>query len=197
MEGVRKVFWVLALFAWVGLSSGLSFAQDQSQQEQQGDQERTGKKQERYQLPDLEVTGEKQTSPIQEERSEPASVSVVPKSSIRTFGGPAQVNPYAALNKLLPSVNSDSMDAYGLTNDANIRIRGQSAFTFGSLSQTINGVPIGIATGYGASGNFVDMPCFKGIVRGHPPSAPQVSHSNLRRFLPSITSGTLGRHEKK
>ena len=156
MEGFHKGLLVLAIFASLGAATW-SFAQEEPQQTQQGEQEQAEKKQEHYQLPDLEVTGEKQPGPVQEDRAEPASVSVLTKKSISTFGGPAQVNPYVTLNKLMPSINSDGMDAYGLSNDANIRIRGLSAFTFGSLSQTINGVPIGISTGYGASGNFVDM----------------------------------------
>ena len=140
----------LLLLAWLGLPGALG-AQESQESQQAAD------KQEHYQLKDMEVTAPKQPGPVVEDRTEPASVSTLPRTSIQTFGGPAQTNPYAALNRLMPSINSETMDAYGLVNESNVRIRGQSAFTFGSLSQTINGLPIGVSTGYGASGNFIDL----------------------------------------
>jgi iron complex outermembrane receptor protein len=110
-----------------------------------------------FKMPDLEVNETPDPGPVQESRSEPASISVVPKKSIETFGGPAQTSPYKVLNNLLPSVNAESIDPYGLVNDGTIRIRGQSAFTFGSLSQTLNGLPIGVSTGQGSMGNIIDL----------------------------------------
>ncbi|MEA5088255.1 TonB-dependent receptor [Solidesulfovibrio sp.] len=129
----------------------------QAARAQEGGSGQTQEKHEYYTIQDIEVVESKPVGPIVEDKSEPASVSTLPRQTIETFGGPAQVNPYTVLNKLMPSVNSESMDAYGLVNESNLRIRGQSAFTFGSLSQTVNGAPIGISTGYGASGNYIDL----------------------------------------
>ena len=152
MAGFRTSVTVVALVVVLGLVTG-AFAQEQSAQDQQ---EPSGKKS-AYTLPDVEVSGEKQPGPIQEQRDEPASISVLSKKSIETLGGPAQTDPYAALNAIMPSFYSENIDPYGLVNDSSVRIRGVSAFNFGSLSQTINGVPIGVTTGNGNSGNFVDM----------------------------------------
>jgi iron complex outermembrane recepter protein len=150
MQVCRTVILVVLLVVLLGPAQSL-WAQDPQQQESSGDMHKN------YKLQDVEVTAPQQPGPISEDRSEPASITTLPRSSIQTFGGPAQSNPYAALNKLMPSVNSETMDAYGLVNESNIRIRGLSAFTFGSLSQTVNGLPIGISTGYGASGNYIDL----------------------------------------
>jgi len=125
-----------------------------------------------YQLPEIEVTESATAPPVQENRSEPASISTLPRKTLETFGGPAQTNPFKALN-LLPSVNTDTSDGYGLVQDQNsIRIRGQSGDTYNRLSRTINGMPIGVNVGQGAMGNFLDLENVDGLtlIRGPIPA---------------------------
>jgi iron complex outermembrane receptor protein len=142
---------VVSLLVWLGWARPLWAGEPQAK-------EQSGEKQGQYKMPDVEIASEKQQpGPLVEDHTEPASVTTLPRGSIRTFSGPGQTDPYAAFNKLLPSFNSETMDAYGLVNESNVRIRGMSAFSFGSLSKTINGLPIGVSTGYGSSGNYVDM----------------------------------------
>jgi len=125
-----------------------------------------------YQLPEIEVTESATAPPVQENRSEPASISTLPRKTLETFGGPAQTNPFKALN-LLPSVNTDTSDGYGLVQDQNsIRIRGQSGDTYNRLSRTINGMPLGVNVGQGAMGNFLDLENVDGLtlIRGPIPA---------------------------
>lgn len=110
-----------------------------------------------YSLGESVVTGKKAPGPLQEEQSKPATETVLGKEAVTTFVGPGQTNPYKALN-LLPSVNAEGTDAYGLVQDQNaLRIRGQSGVTFNRLSRTVDGMPIGINIGNGSMGNFLDM----------------------------------------
>lgn len=109
-----------------------------------------------YKLPEVLVTGKKQPGPVQEEQSNPASVSTFSRESIQTFGAVAGTNPYKVLN-LLPSVNTESDDPFGLVqNQSALRIRGQRADTGKSFSQTINGLPIMSPMGHGIMGNLID-----------------------------------------
>ena len=140
MVGFRGGVVVLVLCGLLGQAIGAS-AQEQPQQEHQ---EQPAGESNRYTFPDLEVTETSSVGPVQEDLSEPASVSVLPKETIRKFAGPGQTNAYKVLN-LLPSINAESTDPYGLVQDQSaIRIRGQAGATFGKLSQTINGLPMGL-----------------------------------------------------
>ena len=153
MVGFRGGVVVLVLCGLLGQAIGAS-AQEQPQQEHQ---EQPAGESNRYTFPDLEVTETSSVGPVQEDLSEPASVSVLPKETIRKFAGPGQTNAYKVLN-LLPSINAESTDPYGLVQDQSaIRIRGQAGATFGKLSQTINGLPMGITSGQGSMGKMVDL----------------------------------------
>lgn len=110
-----------------------------------------------YSLGETVVLEKKSPGPLQEAQSQPATETVLDKETLSTFAGPGQTNPYRALN-LLPSVNAEGTDPYGLVQDQNsLRIRGQSASTYGRLSRTIDGLPIGVNVGNGSMGNFLDM----------------------------------------
>lgn len=150
MQVFRTVGVMAVLLALVAWAPGVRAEEAQTGQPDK-------EQQKHYKMPDVEVSGQQQPGPIIEDHTEPASVSTLPRSSIQTFGGPAQTDPYAAFNALMPSFYSDTMDAWGLVNESNVRIRGFAAYTFGTLSKTINGAPIGIATGFGSSGNYIDM----------------------------------------
>lgn len=68
----------------------------------------------------------------------PNPKSTVTQQGIKILGGPAQASSYKPLD-LLPSVLEDSADAYGLSFNRSITVRGVSDFF---LSRTINGLPI-------------------------------------------------------
>lgn len=110
-----------------------------------------------YSLGESVVTDKKSPGPLQEDQSRPATETTLDKEALTTYVGPGQTNPYKALN-LLPSVNTEGTDAYGLVQDqSNLRIRGQTGYTYNRLSRTIDGMPIGINIGNGSMGNFLDM----------------------------------------
>jgi len=124
-----------------------------------------------YSLGETVVVGEKAPGPLQEEKSQPATETSLDQDAIRTFGGPGQTNPYKALN-LLPSVNAEGTDPYGLTQDQNnLRIRGQAGLTYNRLSRTINGLPLGVNVGNGSMGNFLDMENVSNLSLGRGPIA--------------------------
>ena len=75
----------------------------------------------------------------------------------------SSANPYAAL-KLLPSVQTESHDAYGLTADqSTLRVRGQVGDTFSRLSTTVDGVPVGINVGNAGTGYIIDRENLSGM----------------------------------
>lgn len=124
-----------------------------------------------YSMGETVVLGKKVPGPMQEEKSQPATETTLDKEAITTFVGPGQTNPYKALN-LLPSVNAEGTDPYGLTQDQNsLRIRGQAGVTYNRLSRTINGLPIGINIGNGSMGNFLDMENVSSLSLGRGPMA--------------------------
>ena len=103
------------------------------------------------------VKGSKDTEFIEQQPTEPATRSVIPKRTIDLLTGPSRTNPYKALD-LLPSVHSEGTDAFGLAVDQNpLRIRGQVGDTFTRLSRTIEGLPLGVNVGQGSMGNLIDL----------------------------------------
>lgn len=124
-----------------------------------------------YSLGETVVSGKKTPGPLQEEQSQPATETVLDKDAVTTFTGPGRTNPYKALN-LLPSVNAEGTDPYGLVQDQNsLRIRGQAANTYGRLSRSIDGLPIGVNVGNGSMGNFLDLENVSSLSLGRGPIA--------------------------
>ncbi len=118
--------------------------------------------------------------------------TAVGREGIQILGGPAQTNPWRAL-QLAPSVNFQSADAYGLSKQQSFRIRGKSA---SHLGRTINGLPIagegGFANGKGG-GDLFDMENMSGItlMRGAVPAGSGLGFSNS-----SVVDMTLRGPEK-
>jgi len=92
-------------------------------------------------------------------------------AQVRTFDGDAarkaagttSADPYKSLT-MLPSVNTESHDAYAQTADqSTIRVRGQVGDTFSRISSTVDGVPLGINVGNAATGYVVDMENLSGM----------------------------------
>jgi iron complex outermembrane recepter protein len=130
-------------------------------------------------------------SPVEVTASVPAAVapdtergftaSTVAAQGVSTFGGPAQTNPYRAID-LLPSVNLSGTDAYGLTVDQNfLRIRGISAYTYSNLAMTVNGIPSTINVGNGGMGNLWDLENVEAVslIRGAIPADKGLGFGDL------------------
>lgn len=75
--------------------------------------------------------------------TQPTPRSVVTKTGLDLLGGPAQASVYAPLN-LMPSVNVESPDPYGLSPTRAINIRGKSDF---HMTRNIEGLPLGGVVG--------------------------------------------------
>lgn len=109
------------------------------------------------------------------------TASTVSAQGISTFGGPAQTNPYRAID-LFPSVNLSGTDAYGLTVDQNfLRIRGISAYTFSNMAMTVNGTPSTINVGNGGMGNLWDLENVESVslIRGAIPADKGLGFGDL------------------
>lgn len=109
------------------------------------------------------------------------SRSTASRQGVATYGGPAQTNPYRAL-ELMPSVNLNGTDAYGLSVDQNfLRIRGISAYTYSNLAMTVDGVPSTVNVGNGGMGNLWDLENIDSVslVRGATPANQGLGFGNL------------------
>lgn len=107
--------------------------------------------------------------------------SAASQQNLATHGGPAQSNPYRAL-ELMPSVNLNGADAYGLTVEQNfLRIRGISAYTYSNLAMSIDGVPSTVNVGNGGMGNLWDLENLSGVslARGAMPADKGLGFGNL------------------
>lgn len=105
----------------------------------------------------------------------------VSAQGIATYGGAAQTNPYRALD-LMPSVNLNGADPYGLSVEQNfLRIRGISAYTFSNLAMTVNGIPSSVNVGNGGMGNLWDLENIDAIsfIRGAVPADKGLGFGDL------------------
>ncbi|WP_043753876.1 TonB-dependent receptor [Imhoffiella purpurea] len=113
------------------------------------------------------------------------SASRVDAEGLAAFGGPAQANPYRALD-LMPSVNLTGVDAYGLSVDQNaMRVRGIAASTYSNLAVTVNGTPSSVSAGRGGVGNLFDMENLESVTlwRGAQPADVGLGMGNLAGSL--------------
>ncbi len=135
-----------------------SFAGEEQKKESKGtqsDTKDTGSNQ--FQLSEIEVRERQEQSFVEHKKSEPATQDIITRKTIDLLAGPAQINPYKTID-LLPSVHSESSDAFGSISDQNnIRIRGQYGDTFTRLSRTIEGLPISANVGSGFFGTPINL----------------------------------------
>ena len=83
------------------------------------------------------VVEERQEKRIMEVKTtQPNTETTINKEGIRIFGGAGQISPFKAV-EILPSTNFQSADAYGLTNNQSIRVRGQTR-----VASTIEGLSL-------------------------------------------------------
>jgi iron complex outermembrane receptor protein len=104
-------------------------------------------------LPDVIVPG-MNNSPygsLSQPDPQPWAHSQVGRAGLKVLGGPAQISPYR-LMELMPSVNTESADGYGMSATRNLNIRGKSDF---HISRNIENIPL-TGTNHGAN-DFIDL----------------------------------------
>ena len=82
------------------------------------------KPQEDVTLGEIVVEGEQEKGILKIKTTQPNTETTINKEGITLYGGAGQINPRKIID-ILPSVNYQSADAYGLTTNQGIRIRGQ------------------------------------------------------------------------
>jgi len=121
-----------------------------------------------YKLDTIEVSSVKNTAIYAEPQENSKSANVLTKNALNRVGGPAQTNYYKAID-MLPGVNIQTADAFGISNGQNIKIRGKSSFHVG---RTIEDVPLtGIVGTNGMGGgelfdmeNISEISVYKGAI---------------------------------
>lgn len=114
-------------------------------------------------LDGLTVKGIKPAGFVEQAPDDPATATIISQDTVDLLTGPARTNPYRALD-LLPSVHSENVDAFSLTEDQNsLRIRGQIGDTLTRLSRTIDGIPLGINVSQRGMGNLIDLDNLEGM----------------------------------
>ena len=108
-------------------------------------------------LQEVIVEGQWENKLVEPQGNQSNTATIITKKGIDILAGPAQTNPYQTLG-LVPSVNVEGVDAFGLTVDQSfIRIRGQSGYTFSNLASTVEGIPSTVNVGQAAIGNLYDL----------------------------------------
>ncbi len=120
-------------------------------------------------LPSVEVDSTPTGEAIFEESTDGSkSTNVLNKKTLDLLGGPAQTNYLKAID-LMPSVNTQTADAVGISSGQNIKIRGKGSFHIG---KTIEDLPItGIVGANGIGGgelfdmeNIKELKLYKGAI---------------------------------
>lgn len=105
-------------------------------------------------LSEIEVKDKKENGFIETKQAQPFTENTVTKEGMKQIIGPAQSSAAKALD-LLPSVNVESFDPYGLNRQGRfVRIRGQGAM---SIGYTLEGIPIDAGGGARSQENAFDM----------------------------------------
>ncbi len=120
---------------------------------------------------------------------QPWAHSQVSREGVTVLGGPAQSNPNRLLD-LMPSVNVESADGYGLSATRNLNLRGKGDF---HMTRNVEGLPL-TGTGHGAADMFdlENVADFE-LYRGAMPAGAGLGVSNTT----GATNMTLRRPEDK
>ncbi|MDD3467647.1 MAG: TonB-dependent receptor, partial [Campylobacterales bacterium] len=119
-------------------------------------------------LESINVSADKESAIFGQQPDNAKSTNVLNKKAIEQIGGPAQTNYYKAID-VLPGVNVQTSDAYGISSGQNIKVRGKSSFHIG---RTIEDVPLtGIVGTNGMGGgelfeleNISEISLYKGAI---------------------------------
>lgn len=120
---------------------------------------------------------------------QPWAHSQVSREGVAVLGGPAQSNPNRLLD-LMPSVNVESADGYGLSATRNLNLRGKGDF---HMTRNVEGLPL-TGTGHGAADMFdlENVADFE-LYRGAMPAGAGLGVSNTT----GATNMTLRRPQDK
>jgi iron complex outermembrane receptor protein len=134
-------------------------------------------------LDDVVVRGRQSASVFEAKDIQPDTESTVTREGLQKYGGAGQINSFKAID-ILPSVNFQSADVFGLTNNRSIRVRGQTrvASTVDGLSLLNYGLDPGISdTWLFDIENLEEVTLYRGAV------SPDMS------LVPYNTGGTMNR----
>jgi iron complex outermembrane receptor protein len=112
---------------------------------------------------------------VEIDQKSPTTDETVPKEMINILLNEAQVGSYKAL-EMLPSVNAQSADAYGMSLSKTLRLRG--AFPSDEFLRTFEGLPV---SGHGGGGDFIDFENIRAVevYRGAMPVANSFGERNM------------------
>ena len=120
---------------------------------------------------------------------QPWAHSQVSREGVAVLGGPAQTNPFRLVD-LMPSVNAESADGYGLTATRNLNLRGKGDF---HLSRNIDNIPLtAFNTGAGDLFDLENVASFE-LYRGAIPANASLSVSHTT----GVMNMSLRRPEEK
>jgi len=139
--------------------------------------------QEKFTMEEVVVEGKQERGIFEAKTTQSDTESTVNREGIKLYGGAGQISPFKAV-EILPSVNYQSADGYGLTNNQSIRVRGQSR-----VGSTIEGVSLlnyGLTPGVSDQWLF-DMENLSSVSLYRGAVGPEKS------FAPYNTGGTVDR----
>lgn len=174
MEGrmiIRIIFCLLFLVCFMPIQ-GLS---------EEANLEETGKKS--VNLEEIVVEGKQDKEFFEVKDRQTDSEHTINQEGIKLFGGAGQISPFKAIENL-PSVNYQSADSYGLTDNQSIRIRGQSRV--GSAIEGLSLLNYGLTPGVSDQWLF-DMENLSSISLYRGAVGPEKS------FAPYNTGGAIDR----
>ena len=115
----------------------------------------------------------------------PNTESTVTKEGLDKFGGAGQINAFKAID-ILPSVNFQSADAFGLSNNRSIRVRGQTrvASTVEGISLLNYGLDPGISDNWLFDmENLEEITLYRGAVAAEKSLVPYNTAGTMNRTL--------------
>jgi len=136
-------------------------------------------------LDEVVVTDKKSPEVFEAKEKQVDTESTVTKQGIDTFGGAGQINSFKALD-MLPSVNFQSADAFDLSNNRSIRVRGQTrvASTIEGLSLLNYGLDPGVSDAWLFDmENLEEVSLYRGAVAAEKSLAPYNTAGTMNRTL--------------
>lgn len=131
------------------------------------------------QLDTITVKDKREPLPIEPLQNATSTQETISKKALDTLVGPAQTGSYKALG-MLPSVNEQSADAYGLSLGKTMRIRG--SYEGDGFIRNIEGLPV---SSHGGGGDFIDFENIQSVsvYRGGMPVENSMGVRNLTGLM--------------
>jgi hypothetical protein len=104
-------------------------------------------------LEEIVVTDKTEEQLYEKKRLQPNTERTMTQKGIKLLGGASQTNPLNVL-QLLPSVNVQGADGFGLEKTQAVNIRGKSSY---HLDRTVEGAPFTGGHAFGGSGDLIDL----------------------------------------